>query len=617
MKFRPVGWVERSETHHSHPTSLRHREPAPRVGRISESPSATLTSRPPAPTLGAPQPPPSLRAPAKQSRTAPSLLALVFALALALTLPTAPAQADQKGNCGTIVLPTGIGVSAGADVTALNPDLVTSLYNAQMSSMMYLGLLWINRFQQIDWSRSLASAVESPDQGTTYNITLRPWHWSDGVPVTTADIAYAFKYMKDLGTGYAGYGSGGMPTIIKSLNIISPTQFQIVLTHQVNPTWFIFDGLPQLAPLPAHAWSKYTDDQIFQLQSTPSFFDVVDGPLKVQKLDIGRDIVLVPNPNYDGPKMHFDRLIFDFLETDGATVQAYEAGDIDMVNAPLSVYSVIQHLPNTHIVVLPVEYDYNYAVLNFLNPKVAFFRDVRVRQAMADAINQQQMVALAFHGLGVAIYGPLPPTPGQFLSPQMAAGQYAVGYNPAKAIALLKEAGYTPGPDGIMQKDGKKLEFTDLDSIGAATEEQITLLVQSDLRKVGIQMDVRHIEFNQMLALLNSGGAGWDEAELATEPAPFPSGEGEFATGAFYNSGHYSDTKMDQLINDSTTKPGLDALFTYENYASAQQPVIFLARERLPVLENNRINGIQDFVNTSGAYAPDQLYCTVPKGPES
>jgi hypothetical protein len=45
--------------------------------------------------------------------------------------------------------------------------------------------------------------------------------------------------------------------------------------------------------------------------------------------------------------------------------------------------------------------------------------------------------------------------------------------------------------------------------------------------------------------------------------------------------------------------------------------VIFLARERLPVLENNRINGIQDFVNTSGAYAPDQLYCTVPKGPES
>jgi peptide/nickel transport system substrate-binding protein len=67
---------------------------------------------------------------------------------------------------------------------------------------------------------------------------------------------------------------------------------------------------------------------------------------------------------------------------------------------------------------------------------------------------------------------------------------------------------------------------------------------------------------------------------------------------------------MDRLINDSVNKPGLKALFTYENYTSAQQPIIFLPRDTIPVLVNNRLHGIADFVDPYGWYAPEQLYCT-------
>ena len=528
---------------------------------------------------------------------------------LAMTL-IGTAHADQKGDCGTIVLPTGIGVGTGADVTSINPLLVDSSYNAEMASMMYQDLLWINRFDEIDWSRSVASAVTSPDQGTTYDVTLRPWHWSDGVQVTTADVAYTFKLMKQLGPLLPGYGEGGMPDIVKSLNIISPTEFQVVLTHQVNPTWFIFDGLGQLSPLPEHSWGRYTLDEIWQQQSSPAFFSVVDGPLKAERLDIGRDIVLVPNPAFEGAKMHFDRLVFNFLETDGAVLQAFQSGDIDAADAPLAVWDAVQSAPGQYIVKLPVEAVYDYAAINFQNPNVAFFKDVRVRDAMADAIDQAQIVRLAYHGFGVQIHGPLPPTPSQFLAPNMAAGHYPVSFNPAESLQLLKDAGYARGPDGIMQKDGKRLSFVDLDTIGSASAEQETLLIQSDLRKVGIEMRVREIEFNQMLALLNSGGAGWDFAILATEPAYYPSGEGSFKTGAFENAGHYSDPVMDRLIDESINKPGLQALFTYENYTSAQQPVLFLPRDTIPVLVNNRLHGIADFVNPYGWYSPEQLYCT-------
>jgi peptide/nickel transport system substrate-binding protein len=343
----------------------------------------------------------------------------------------------------------------------------------------------------------------------------------------------------------------------------------------------------------------------------------VDGFVKVQRLDIGRDIVLVPNPAFEGQKVHFDRLIFDFLETDGAVLQAVESGEVDAADAPLSVWDGVQHIPGTYIVRLPVQADFDYGIFNFLNPKIAFIRDPRVRQAIADAIDQKQIIALAYHGFGVEIHGPFPPTKSAFLAPNLEAGDYPVGYDPAKSLELLKEAGFTPGPDGIMQKDGQKLSFTDLDTVGSASGEQETLLMQADLRKVGIQMLAKEIEFNQMLAKIDSGSPDWDFALLATETAYYPSGEGLLETGAFFNSGHYSNPKMDQLIKDSINEPGLDALFAYENYASDQQPDLFMPRDTIPVIVHDRLHGFQDFVNTYGYYSPDQLYCTVPKGPDS
>ncbi len=329
-----------------------------------------------------------------------------LAVLLALMLVAQAARADAPRNCGTIVIPTGIGVSSGADITSFNPLLVNSLYNQQAAGLMYLGLIWVNgNTGQIDWSRSLASSITSPDNGTTYDVTLRDWHWSDGEPVTTADIAYTFGLIKALGTNYVGYGAGGMPDIVKALRMISPTQFQVVLKHPVNVSWFTYNGLGQLLPLPAHSWGKYTLDQIWQNQSSPEFFNVVDGPLFAKRLDIGLDLVMVPNLNFEGPKPHFDRLVFKFLESDGAAIQGLEAGDLDMANVPDALWNAVQHLPDVSIVTLPPDESFNEIVMNMKNPNVPFFRDVRVRDAMADAIDQEGMVKLIDHGAGEVIYG--------------------------------------------------------------------------------------------------------------------------------------------------------------------------------------------------------------------
>jgi len=528
---------------------------------------------------------------------------------LAMTVLGAPAWADEKGDCGTIVLPTGAGQAGSDDLTSFSPLFSDTAYNAEASWLLYPNLLWINRFADIDWSRSLASTVTTTDN-TTFTITLRPWHWSDGVPVTANDVAYGFSLIKKLGPEWPGYGGGGLPDIVKSLTVLSPSQFTVMTTHSVNPTWFIYNGISGLAPLPEHAWKQYTLDQLFQLQSTPSLYDVVDGPLKLQKFDVGLDAVFVPNPEWEGNKMHFSRLVFRFLQGDGAAVQGVESGDTDAAELPAALYNAVGNFPGVHVEVLPQAAYQNVTVLNFDNPSMAFFKDVRVRQAMEDSIDQDAIIHNLEHGHGDPAYGPVLHSMTAFLTPDMRKGIFPVGYNPAKSRALLAQAGFTPGPDGIMQKNGKRLSFTYLEESGTGSITELDEIVQADMRKVGIEMKIKQMEFNQMLALMSGHPKGWDATGVGQPVAEYPSGEGEYETGAFQNSGDYSDPMMDKLINENVSQPGIEHLYAYETYTSEQQPVIWEPRERPTILVNNRLHGMGEFIDPIGMYAPDQLYCT-------
>lgn len=534
----------------------------------------------------------------------------IFAMTVML-VATAPAIAAEPGDCGTIILPTGIGIGTGDDITNFNPLLSDSLYNQEASGLMFQPLLWVDgNSLQIDWPRSIASSVTTSDDGTVYDVKMRPWVWSDGVPVTTADVAYAWKLIQAFGATYSDYGAGGMPDIIRQLKIIGPEEFQVVLKHKVNSQWFIMNGLGQLEPLPEHIWGKFSPNEVYENQSNVAFFQAVDGPLLPKALNIGQDMVFVPNPKWPFAKLHFDRLIFKFLESDGQTVQQFEDNELDMINVPFGLWNAVQHLPDSHVVVLPMPLDYNDMTLNFRNPKVAFFRDVRVRQAIEDAINQSQMIQLVDHGVGQAHWGPVPVMPPTFLTPDMKAGHYPVSYDTAHALALLKEAGYARGPDGIMEKDGKKLSFIYLDTVGSTLEAQITLLTQSYLRQIGIDMKVREMEFNQVMALLNDPHADWEATGLGASTSAYPTGEWEFKTGSYENSGGYSDPTMDKYIDESTREDGLDGLYKYETYASAQQPVIFMEREGVAMIVHSRIKGAKNFVDQLYNYYPEKLSCT-------
>jgi peptide/nickel transport system substrate-binding protein len=263
-----------------------------------------------------------------------------------------------------------------------------------------------------------------------------------------------------------------------------------------------------------------------------------------------------------------------------------------------------------HIVTLPPSYSFNELIPNIASPSATFFADVRVRQAIANAINQQQIINLAMHGQGVPVYTGAPPVPASFLSPAARAGTEPDIFAPEKARALLKEAGYTPGPDGILQKNGKQLSFVALIPAGRPENIEIAETIQQNLAAVGIRMRAHEIEFNQMLALELGPPAGWEAIIDASTENAFPSGENGFMTGSFYDQNGYSDKHMDELINASTYQPGLAGLFAYEDYTAVSLPVIFLPVEKFSILVRNGLHGVENFINPLGFWAPDALYCT-------
>jgi len=504
-------------------------------------------------------------------------------------------------------MPPGAGLGGPADISALNLLITQNNYSYDAATYLYADLIWIDQNDQIDFNHSIASRIEVFDNGQRYRVTMRPWLWSDGVPVTAGDVLYTWELIQKLGDNYVYSGQGGVPDLIQRVAALSPSQFEITLKQPVNATWFELNGLVLLVPLPRHSWGTLSVNQLWENQSDPKFFNVVDGPFKLFDFHLGRSISFVPNPSYPLQHSPFKRMVIKFVQSNGAELLGIASGELDEANLPHEAFDAGKSVRHAHLVVEPAIFGFGSIGLNFKNPAVPFFRDVRVRQAIQDSVDQKAMIADLWHGEGIEIYGPVPSVPPTYLSPEARAGRYPIGFDLKKAAALLDAAGYVPGSDGIRAKNGVRLEFTLLLPSGTDTSLMMAQMIQPDLRKSGIALHIQPIDYNQMLATLMGGVAPWQAYLLDNTLAAYPSGETNFVTGSIDNWGDYSDPKMDQLVADSTDKPGLGGLYQFQDYASEQVPYIFLPTVRNVVLERDGIAGADRIISPGNGYNPQLL----------
>lgn len=285
----------------------------------------------------------------------------------------------------------------------------------------------------------LAISWEGSADGLTATFHLREGvQWHDGMPFTSADVAFSalevWKPLQNLGR-----------VVFKALEKVETPDDHTAVLHFSEPTPFqlVRNALPALtAVLPKHIFAG-TD-----IAANPANEKLIGtGPFRYAEHKAGEYYRLVKNDAYWGEGQPLlDEIVYRVLPDRAAAAGALEAEEIDLTAfsaVPLADLARISKVPGLTVI------DKGYEALTYqlvveINHRRKELADLKVRQAIAHAIDRDFVVKTVFLGYAKTATGPVPRYDGQFYTGDVAAYPFDV----AKANALLDEAGYGRGPDG-------------------------------------------------------------------------------------------------------------------------------------------------------------------------
>jgi peptide/nickel transport system substrate-binding protein len=513
------------------------------------------------------------------------------------------AAGPQMG--GTIVY--GITQNIDSFMPVLSP---TSILDDEVEVLLYRPLFYIGRDVSVNYAESIGTGVAASAGNTTFTVKMRgDYKWSDGTAVTADDVAYCFNLIKQYGTKYGYYGIGGLPTLVKSFTVNSPTQFTVVLSKAVNPTYFLLNGLAQLRPLPSKAWKQYSISYLFNHQTDLSVLSVVDGPFKLTKFVLNQQARFDRNPRYSGHKAYLDTFIIQYMANEQTEFAALRTGAIQIGHLGFTLFTQQSELSSLKTFEYSI-FGFSYITLNFRNPNLPFFKDVKVRQALQMAINQPEMNQSIYYGKAHNAYSPVPYVPPTYLSPAAATSAKASHFDLAKAKALLLSDGWKLDSGKVLEKNGKKLAFT----LTVGSESQTNLrqaeLLQQDLATIGVQLSLTITPFSVILPLLGGKGPNWDAIYIGWIYYPnfYPLGDGLFGTQGGANFGGFSDPGLDTTITEAQTVPGYKGIHDYGDYAAKVVPALFMDYPETIIKYQPNVHGIEQNFNPVYADAPEYLW---------
>lgn len=459
-----------------------------------------------------------------------SVLLVVVAL-LAMTAGSGGA-APARGGTLTIVI--------GSDPPSLDPHRTPSVNIAH--AVMYETLVTVDR-RTGEFIPGLAESWEISRDGTAITFKLkRGVKFHDGTPFNAAAVKTTFDRLVSKETNAPGASWVGTLT---RTDVVDDLTVRLVFSRPYAP---IFSSLriSFLAILSPTAIAKMGADY----GQNP----VGTGPFRFKQWIPNDRIVYERNPDYAWGPAHyknrgapnFDQLIIRIVPDEATRVIALERGDIDILpGAPARDARRMMREGKFPFVQIPT----TSGTYLGLNVKKAPVSDVRVRRAIGHAINTDEVARIALEGLAVPMLSPIAPTIWGYWD---GVKQFALNHDPDRARALLAEAGYRPGPGGAMMKDGRQMEFT-VWTYARMTNVRVAVVLQSQLRTVGIKLNIEQMEPATLLASTQRGehdailiSYGWPDADILF----YFFHSSRLATT---NRVHYVNPQVDKLLEDGQT----------------------------------------------------------------
>lgn len=412
---------------------------------------------------------------------APLRWLIAVPLALGLVAASAPdARAQTRGGQIVFGLPW--------QPVVLNPVVEADGVSYLVNNWVFDSLVRVDK--DLQPAPELAESWSVSKDGKTWTFALKKGvTWHDGRPFTAADVDFTVRAILDPKTKTSRRDTFALLDKAKPIEVLDPHTVRFHLSRPFAP--FLVESL-NLGILPKHLLEG-KDLATAAFNSSP----VGTGPFKFVSWRRGDRLVFEANPTYHGGRPYLDRLILRVIPDETVLLQELRSGGIDfMERVPREAVAGLRG-DRQFTVDLVDNVGWSNFVFNMKDPVVS---DRRVRQAFAHAIDMPPFITSVLLGLAKPATGPYPP--GQWMyEPNVT--RYA--HDPARAKALLDEAGYAAGPDGMRAKDGRPLVIRVSTFKGHQVGERLLVYAQEQLKAVGIAMEVEILELAAWLKSLAEG----------------------------------------------------------------------------------------------------------------
>jgi peptide/nickel transport system substrate-binding protein len=469
----------------------------------------------------------------------------LLVLVIALSAPPLPGFAAGKDFV----------IGLGGEATQLNPVVATDGFSYIAEWPLFDSLVELD--QGLNVRPLLAESWEVSKDGLTYTFKLRKGvKWHDGAPFTARDVAFTFYAVLNpkVTTPHRAYfdALAGFPELtnkdapkrpedlaVKPIEVVDDHSVRFRLRYPSGSFLAVLTN-PRAGIIPEHLL-KTADLNTTEFNRKP----VGTGPFKFVEWRRGERLVMEANPQYHGGRPALDRLIFRIIPDSVVLLQELRAGGVDFIeNPPLNEVARLKQTAGLKVLVAD-NTSYNYfGWRQDLEP----FNDVRVRRALNHAVDVPTLVKEALQGYATIATGQFPPASWAF---DPAVKPYA--YDPNRAKALLGEAGFRPGADGVLERNGKRFSFTIRHDQANQAVKDTAVIIQEYLKRVGVEAKLEPLDWPTFVKKLFASEfegivVGWTNHH---DPDPFAYTIWHSSQWKGRNFAHFKNPRVDELLEQA------------------------------------------------------------------
>lgn len=439
------------------------------------------------------------------------LLATICSLSMAASFCVCAEEGSGK---------TDLVIAVDADVETLHPTDFSTTVEVNVLNQIYDTLMYINPDGTHDPEPRIAESYEISEDGLDYTFKIRDdATFHDGTPVTVDDVVFSLEMYKE--SEYQG-------SQISMMSSVEATDDSTVVCHLDTPYAPFLEGLCS----PYIASKAYYEEDPEAFVSSP----VGSGPYKFVNRTVATSIELEAYDDYYRGAPAIKKLTFRILPEIASRAMALQTGEISFAEIDASVLAQLEANPAVTIAEASTS---GFAYIS-MNLEKEPFDNLAVRQAVNYAINRENLVNVCYDGKAEVNSNICAKHRFGYSDDQM---QYT--YDPEKAKALLEEAGIeTPYNLGKI--------------LVAEKYANLATVIQSDLKAVGLEMEIDTREFNSYIGSLTEGDYTISALEMTLE-GDTQSLEMAFITDyiGMANNARYSDEEMDELFNQTRSETDL------------------------------------------------------------